>query len=183
MKYTLLINHEICITNLCFVQSQVKVTIDWYRSKPGSVAQCEFSSKHLEGARTTGVGSVSRVLNSRTFVTQQQRQSVWQQASIAPQLDKLYLPEFVTFPPCSHGCPHKRRFQFQLLKVLSIVQCPIEPSFASSVSFTVFTRNRSLQLKSFELYQQSLLHIRCSRLHLKYILLSSWLNYDLPLEV
>ena len=39
----------------------------WYRSKPDSVAQCEFFSKHLEDAETRGVGSESRVLNSPTF--------------------------------------------------------------------------------------------------------------------
>ena len=136
-----------------------------YRSKPDSVAQCEFFSKHLEDAETRGgwIG-VASFKFSNLFT--QQRQSVWQQDG------RSTLSNIIS--PClcfSHlvVVDHKRFFQSNLIKR---VTCSFRKTQQIPSSLIL-----KLQLKSFELHQPSLLHIRCSRLYVKYILLSSRFKY------
>ena len=162
----MLINHEICITNLCFVQiTSESYNRFWYQSKPGSVAQCEFFSKHLEDAETRGgwIG-VASFKFSNLFT--QQRQSVWQRDGRST-LSNIIWPSLCF----SHlvVVDHKRFFQSNLIKR---VTCSFRKTQQIPSSLIL-----KLQLKSFELHQPSLLHIRCSRLYVKYILLSSRFKY------
>ena len=157
-----LINHEICITNLCFVQitSESYKDVDTDRN-PILLHNVNFSASIWRMLRQGGVGSESRVLNSQTFSPSRGN----------PCGNKMADPHSQTSLCFSHlvVVDHKRFFQSNLIKR---VTCSFRKTQQIPSSLIL-----KLQLKSFELHQPSLLHIRCSRLYVKYILLSSRFKY------